>query len=159
VWGLTGLWHGAEWNFILWGLYYGIILLAEKTFLLKIFEKLPCAVKYIYTLFLTVIGFTIFNANGINGIAESLTAMFGAQGLQLYNEEVGYYFISYLPVVIIAMILSTPLMMKLYEFISKTEAGDTAICILKPIYYIAILLICTASLIDGSFNPFIYFRF
>jgi len=159
VWALTGFWHGAEWNFIIWGLYYGIILLIEKLFLLKYSEKLPSAVKYLYTIFLTVIGFTIFNSSGISGIAETFSAMFGASGLAIYNDETLYYLSSFAPVTIISAILSTPLLKKLYIHISAKEAGDIALGILKPVCYIAILLVCTASLINGSFNPFIYFRF
>ena len=85
--------------------------------------------------------------------------MFGAQDLALYNSEVTYYLTSYLPVIAIAALLSTPIMKILYEHIRKREAGEIAIQILKPICYITILLVCTASLISGSFNPFIYFRF
>ncbi|MBQ8448698.1 MAG: MBOAT family protein [Clostridia bacterium] len=163
VWGLTGFWHGAEWNFIIWGLYYGIILLIEKLFLLNILEKLPSTVNSvigrIYTLFFTVIGFVIFNAVGAGAVKETFSAMFGANGLTLCNEETLYYITSYLPVVIISAVLATPLMKNIYNRICEREAGNTVMGFIKPFGYIAILLVCTASLIDGSFNPFIYFRF
>ena len=159
VWGLTGFWHGAEWNFILWGLYYGVILLIEKTFLLGAFEKIPSVFRHIYTLFLTVIGFVIFGANGIGGASESLSAMFGAAGLALYNREALYYLASYAVPLLLAALLSTPAVKKLCRHIEGKAAGDIALAVLRPVCYIAILLVCTASLIDGSFNPFIYFRF
>ena len=159
VWGLTGFWHGAEWNFIIWGLYYGVILLIEKTFLLGVFEKIPSAFRHIYTLFLTVIGFTIFNSNGMGGVAESLSAMFGVSGLALYNAEALYYLASYAVPILLAVLLSTPLAKKICAHIENKAAGDIAMAVVKPVCYIAILLVCTASLIDGSFNPFIYFRF
>jgi alginate O-acetyltransferase complex protein AlgI len=159
VWGLTGFWHGAEWNFIIWGLYYGAILLIEKTFLLGIFEKIPSAFRHIYTLFLTVIGFTIFNSDGMGGVAESLSAMFGAGGLSLYNAEALYYLASYAVPLLLAALLSTPLAKKIFAHIESKAGGEIAMAVVKPVCYIAILLVCTASLIDGSFNPFIYFRF
>jgi alginate O-acetyltransferase complex protein AlgI len=134
-------------------------LLVEKLFLFGFLEKLPSAVRYIYTLFLTVIGFTIFNANGIIGIAEYLSSMFGLNGIAFYNEESVYYLSSYALPLILGAVLSTPILKKIYSYISVNEAGAAVIEIIKPICYISILLICTASLIDGSFNPFIYFRF
>jgi alginate O-acetyltransferase complex protein AlgI len=159
VWGLTGFWHGAEWNFIIWGLYYGVILLIEKTFLLGVFEKIPSVFRYIYTIFLTVIGFTVFNANGMDGVANSLSAMFGISGLALYNDEAIYYLASYAVPLALGALLSTPIAKKICAHIESKAAGDIAMAVVKPVCYIAILLICTASLIDGSFNPFIYFRF
>ena len=159
VWALTGFWHGAEWNFILWGLYYGIILLIEKMFLLRVFEKIPAVFRYIYTVFLTIVGFTIFNANGIVGAAETVSAMFGISGLAVYDNVSIYYLVSYAVPLVLAILLSTPLPKKICEHIENKAAGDIAMAVLKPVCYIAILIICTASLIDGSFNPFIYFRF
>jgi alginate O-acetyltransferase complex protein AlgI len=163
VWGLTGFWHGAEWNFIIWGLYFGIILLAEKLFILRLFKKLPYgigkAIGHIYTLFLTVIGFVIFNETSLSGIITDLSAMFGTQGLELWNTETLYYLKSYTPTLILASFLATPAAKKIYGFIASKEAGSIALSALKPICYIAILIVCTAGIIDGSFNPFIYFRF
>ena len=163
VWGLTGFWHGAEWNFIIWGLYFGIILLIEKFFLLGLFEKLPCGIRsligHIYTVFITIIGFVIFNETSLSGLKLTLSSMFGMSTSPLYNAESIYYLISYAPLIIIAAILSTPLLKKAYEYICRSEAGSTVILTLKPVCYIAILALCTACLIDGSFNPFIYFRF
>ncbi len=163
VWMLTGFWHGAEWNFILWGLYFGVLLLIEKIFLLDAFEKMPKTagniIGYIYTIFLTVIGFVIFNAADISDVGGTLSAMFGGQSIALYNNEAIYYLTSYAGIIAIAMLCSTPILKKLGEFVSKKEVGDITLSFVKPICYVLILLVCTASLIDGSFNPFIYFRF
>lgn len=159
VWMLTGFWHGAEWNFIIWGLYFGVILLVEKLFLLKWLEKLPKFVSHIYTLFLTVIGFVIFDATSLSGVGNSLASMFGGKGLAFSNAETLYYLKSYALILVIAAVLSTPLLKKLVELINSKKVGYNIISVLQPICYIALLLISTASLINGSFNPFIYFRF
>ncbi len=163
VWMLTGFWHGAEWNFIIWGLYFGVILILEKFFILKLFDKLPkvlgSIVSHIYAIFLTIIGFVIFNETSLKGVGTALSAMFGGEGLALSNSETIYYLRSYIAVIIVAAILSTPLLKKIGERICANKVGNGVISVLQPICYIAILLICTASLINGSFNPFIYFRF
>lgn len=159
VWMLTGFWHGAEWNFIIWGLYFGVILLVEKLFLLKWLEKLPKFVSHIYTLFLTVIGFVIFDATSLSGVGNSLASMFGGKGLAFSNAETLYYLKSYALILVIAAVLSTPILKKLVELINSKKVGYNIISVLQPICYIALLLISTASLINGSFNPFIYFRF
>lgn len=159
VWMLTGFWHGAEWNFIIWGLYFGVILLVEKLFLLKWLEKLPKFVSHIYTLFLTVIGFVIFDATSLSSVGNSLASMFGGKGLAFSNAETLYYLKSYALILVIAAVLSTPLLKKLVELINSKKVGYNIISVLQPICYIALLLISTASLINGSFNPFIYFRF
>lgn len=163
VWMLTGFWHGAEWNFIIWGLYFGVILILEKWFILNWFKKLPkvlgSIVSHVYAIFLTIIGFVIFNETSLKGVGTSISAMFGGQGLAFSNDVTLYYLRSYIVVIIVAAICSTPLLKRLIERICSNKVGDTVVSVLQPICYIAILLVCTASLINGSFNPFIYFRF
>lgn len=163
VWMLTGFWHGAEWNFIIWGLYFGVILILEKWFILNWFKKLPkvlgSIVSHVYAIFLTIIGFVIFNETSLKGVGTSISAMFGGQGLAFSNDVTLYYLRSYIVVIIVAAICSTPLLKRLIERICSNKVGDTVVSVLQPICYISILLICTASLINGSFNPFIYFRF
>ena len=163
VWMLTGFWHGAEWNFIIWGLYFGVILILEKFFILKLFNNLPKVlgniISHIYAIFLTIIGFVIFDATSLSTMGTSLSAMFGGQNIAFSNDATLYYLRSYIVVLIIAAVLSTPLIKKLGEFICSKKVGNAVVSVLQPICYIAILLICTASLINGSFNPFIYFRF
>ena len=157
VWFLTGFWHGASWNFIIWGLYFGIILVIEKLFIGKYIEKTKIF-KYIYSLIIIVISFLIFNSNTTGEIINSLKNMFGLNNLELFNPETLYYFKSYLVLLIIAIISSTPLIKNIISKIRSTKARKF-INILEPFTYIALLIISTAFLIDESFNPFLYFRF
>lgn len=157
VWFLTGFWHGASWNFIIWGLYFGIILVIEKLFIGKHLEKNK-VFKPIYSLIIIVISFLIFNSNTTNEIFTSLKNMFCINNLEFINQETLYYLKSYLVLLIVAIISSTPLIKNIISKIRNTKAKLT-IDILEPVTYILLLTICTAFLIDESFNPFLYFRF
>jgi len=154
VWFLTGFWHGAEWNFIIWGLYFGIILLIEKLFLGKFIEKTKI-LKYVYTSFLIIISFLIFSTTNISSIVISLKDMFFISDIPFINNETIYYLKSYLILIIISIIASTPLIKNL---ISKLK-NYKLISFLEPIFYLGLLILCTSFLIDASFNPFLYFRF
>lgn len=155
VWFLTGLWHGAAWNFVLWGASYGVLLIIEKLFLKKHLDKLPKCVGLVYTLFFTIVGFTIFNASSISEAGQILSAMFGTSGLALFGEQSLYLLRSYAVTFLIAFIASTPLS----AFLGNKYKDSLAITIAEPICAAALLIISTGYLIDGSFNPFIYFRF
>lgn len=155
VWFLTGLWHGAAWNFVLWGASYGVLLIIEKLFLKKHLDKLPKCVGLVYTLFFTIVGFTIFNASSISEAGQILSAMFGTSGLALFGEQSLYLLRSYAITFLIAFIASTPLS----AFLGNKYKDSLAITIAEPICAAALLIISTGYLIDGSFNPFIYFRF
>ena len=157
VWFLTGFWHGASWNFIIWGLYFGIILVIEKLFIGKHLEKTK-VFKHIYSLIIIVISFLIFNSNTTNEIFTSLKNMFYINNLEFINQETLYYLKSYLVLLIVAIISSTPLIKNIISKIRNTKA-NIIINILEPITYILLLTLCTAFLIDESFNPFLYFRF
>jgi len=152
VWLLTGLWHGAEWNFIIWGIYFGILLIIEKIFLLKRAEKIPKIFKIIYTLFFVMISFIIFNGNEI---IENIKGLFGIGNIPIISKESIYYLKSYLVVILIGIIGATPVI----KNIVKKEKIKKIINILEPIYLFSILLLSTSYIIDGSFNPFLYFRF
>lgn len=152
VWILTGLWHGAEWNFIIWGIYFGILLIIEKLFLLKKTEKIPKFLKVIYTLFLVMISFIIFNGNEI---IENIKGLFGIGNISVISKESIYYLKSYFIVILIGIIGATPIM----KNIVKKEKIKKITNILEPIYLFSILLLSTSYIIDGSFNPFLYFRF
>lgn len=152
VWLLTGLWHGAEWNFIIWGIYFGILLIIEKIFLLKRAEKIPKIFKIIYTLFFVMISFIIFNGNEI---IENIKGLFGIGNIPIISKESIYYLKSYLVVILIGIIGTTPVI----KNIVKKEKIKKIINILEPIYLFSILLLSTSYIIDGSFNPFLYFRF
>mgnify|MGYP003371556029 FL=1 len=152
VWLLTGLWHGAEWNFIIWGIYFGILLIIEKLFLLKKAEKIPKVFKIIYTLFLIMISFIIFNGNEI---LENIKGLFGIGNIPVISKESIYYLKSYFILILIGILGATPIM----KNILKKEKIKKIVNILEPIYLFSILLLSTSYIIDGSFNPFLYFRF
>ena len=157
VWGLTGFWHGANWNFIIWGLYFGIILVIEKMFLLKYLNKTKI-LKYIYSIFLILIGFLIFNSNSILDITNSIKNMFYINKIDLINQETIYYLKSYLTILIISIILATPFIKNIINKLNNTKF-KIIISLLEPITYIILLILSTSFLIDASFNPFLYFRF
>lgn len=152
VWILTGLWHGSEWNFIIWGIYFGILLIIEKLFLLKKTEKIPKFLKVIYTLFFVMISFIIFNGNEI---IENIKGLFGIGNISVISKESIYYLKSYFIVILIGIIGATPIM----KNIVKKEKIKKITNILEPIYLFSILLLSTSYIIDDSFNPFLYFRF
>lgn len=151
VWILTGFWHGAAWNFIVWGLYFAMLLLAEKKFLLKILED-KAAFGHIYVLLTTAISFVIFNGENLTQIAGDLGGMFGFSGLPLLNLETIYCLKNYVFILVAAVIGATPLVK---NFVNKHEK----LKVLEPIALLALMVVITAYLIDGSFNPFLYFRF
>lgn len=157
VWFLTGFWHGASWNFIIWGLYFGVILVIEKVLLGKYLEKTK-VLKYIYSLLIIVIGFLIFNSNSVNEILSSLKNMFLFTDIPFSSRETIYYLKSNLILIIISIVGATPFMKKVILKIKKTKYSKI-IDVLEPIIYIILLTLCTAFLIDASFNPFLYFRF
>ena len=157
VWFLTGFWHGASWNFILWGLYFGVLLVIEKIFLAKFLDKTKIF-KYIYTLLIVVISFLIFNAASLSEIGNSLKNMFFLNNIPLTGQVTIYYLRSYLVLFIIAIIGATPLMKNVVSKLNNTKLNKV-INILEPIFYLILLTLSTAYLIDASFNPFLYFRF
>ena len=158
VWCLTGLWHGAEWNFLLWGLYFAVLLIAEKVCYLTKLEKVP-VISHIYTLFFLLPSFVLFDTSSLSQFAETIRAMFGAGGLPLYSAETLYYVKSYGVLFVIAMIGATPMPKKLMEKLKKNAALEHILDYLEPVLMIVLLLIVTGYLVDGSFNPFLYFRF
>ena len=154
VWLLTGLWHGASWNFIIWGLYFAIILIIEKKFLYNYFKKHKLF-GVIWTNFIVIIGFVIFNQTNFRDIQTSISSMFGLNKLSFTNTETIYYLKNYLIILIISIISSTPLLKLLIQKIKNKKI----INIVEPIIYIILLILSTAFIIDESFNPFLYFRF
>ncbi len=159
VWILTGFWHGAEWNFILWGAFFGVLLILEKAFLNKFLDKLPGAICRFYTLFIVVISFVIFNANGLEGAITDLKGMFGGLEIPLWNGEALYYLRDYAGLIIIAMVGATPLGKMAYDRLSTVKKGAIPLAFMEVLTIVVLLLGASAYLIDGSFNPFLYFRF
>ena len=158
VWALTGLWHGAAWNFVLWGLMFAVLLIAEKLFLKKLLERLPRFVSHVYVMLIVMISFVIFNAESMTQAAGDLSAMFGAAKLPFANELTLYYLKNYAGIFLLGVIGATPLMSRLAERARKLSDGRIS-AVLEPCGMLLLLLICTAFLADGSFNPFLYFRF
>ena len=158
VWMLTGFWHGAAWNFVIWGLYFAGLLILEKIWLLKSLEGKP-VIGHFYVTAAVVVSFVIFDASDLQQAFSYLKAMFGGSGYPLLSSEFLYYFRSYFVVFVIALFGATPLPAKLRSRIRQTAAGKHVLTIAEPLALIALLLICTAFLVDGSYNPFLYFRF
>lgn len=159
VWSLTGLWHGDSWNFILWGLYFALLLIIENLFLQNILNKLPALIQHIYAKFFIIISFVIFNNENIKDLWSSLYNMFNFRGLDLYNDFSTYYLKSYTVLLIVSVIGATPILKNIIQKINKNVTGQKVISTINPILNIVLLVVVTAYLIDGSFNPFLYFRF
>lgn len=159
VWFLTGLWHGANWNFIIWGLYFGILLIIEKFLLNDLLRKLPLAAGHIYTLFFVAISFIIFNTNNITECIVYIKGMLGILDIPFSNAETYYYLRSYGFTLIIAAVGSTPLVTETVGKIKLNKNGEAFLNISEPVFLVSLLLLITGYLIDGSFNPFLYFRF
>ena len=157
VWFLTGAWHGASWNFILWGLYFGVILILEKMFLLQFLEKIPAIFRHIYTIFLVLISWLIFAFEDLGKIGEYFKALFNFNYSYSYNSEGIYYLKNYAIIIIIGIILSTPIITKLLK---KMETKNKLLpSLITSFIYIAIFIFSTSYLVSDSFNPFLYFRF
>ena len=159
VWALTGIWHGAAYNFILWGLFIGLLLVIEKLWLGKYISKLPKFLRSVYVLFFIMISFIIFNAESLNDAIYNIKGLFGFNKEVFINNYTIYYLKSYLIVLIISIIGSTPLLKNIVEKLRKNKTINNFINILEPIFLIILLLLVTAYLIDSSYNPFLYFRF
>ena len=153
VWALTGLWHGAAWNFVVWGLLFAVLLMAEKW--LPQLAKLPTVLRRFYVLLLVVISFVLFNAESFSQAGSDLARMFGFGGIPAVTEATLYYLRSYGVLFAAGFIGATPLVKTIAAKIRATRIG----AVLEPLALILLLLLCTASLVDGSFSPFLYFRF
>lgn len=158
VWSLTGLWHGASWNFIVWGLYFGILLILEKFILKKYFSNVPKFIKCIYTLFLVMISFVIFQGDRLSSAFNIIKGLFGLNGELFINNVTLYYLKGYVLFIVLGVIGSTNYVKNLVIKISNGK-GKKIINILEPIYLLILLIIVTMYLIDSSYNPFLYFRF
>ena len=159
VWAATGLWHGAAWNFLWWGIYFGVLLVCEKLVWGKWLKKCNGVFRRVYTLPILLISFVIFNASGMPQLVSDLKGMFGLAGLPAWSFETGYHLRSYAILLLAAVVGATPLPKTLWQRFAATRAGQTVSVIAEPLFVLAMLLIGTAYLVDGSFNPFLYFRF
>ena len=151
VWMLTGLWHGASWNFVAWGLVFAALLLLEKW--IPALQALPAILRHGYVLLAVMLSFVLFNAESFTQAGADIAGMFG-MGVPLVTTETLYYLRSYAVVFLVGAIGTTPLFSRLADRIPEKAAA-----VLEPVFLIGLLLLCTAYLVDGSFNPFLYFRF
>lgn len=154
VWLLTGLWHGAAWNFVAWGLYYGVILIFEKYFFHRVLERLPEVLRHIYSLVLVMVGWVLFFSPSFAGALEYLKLMFGAGGHGFMDGEALYLLISNLGLWVIAIVSSTPLVYGVYErYVGRRKP------VADVVIYAGMFLLCVAYLVTETYNPFLYFRF
>lgn len=158
VWGLTGLWHGAAWNFVLWGLFFAVLLAAEKLWYGHGLEKTRL-LKHLYMLPLLAVSFVLFNAADLPAAGQQIAALFGFGGLPASGVESLYYLRSYAVVLVIALLGATPLPAKAVQRLRETSVGSAVLSVAEPVALVLLLALCTAYLVDGSFNPFLYFRF
>ena len=154
VWAATGSWHGASWNYLLWGLYFGVLLIVEKGFLLSWLSRLPAVVQHIYALFFIIVSWAIFALEDFGQMGQYLRAMFGMAGDGLADSTFLYYLSSYLPMLIIAALASTPLARRIWE-----RLPARAVQVAVPVLLLAGMLLSTAYLVDGTYNPFLYWQF
>ena len=154
VWGLTALWHGAAYNFVLWGLYYGLLLILEKFVLKKFLDRLPSFVQHIYTLFIIIIGWGLFYFTDVVQLGEFMVDLFNF-GNGICGDQAFNLIMSNLPMLIIAAVASTPLATMLYTRFEHTRF----MWIPETLYCMGVLAVSTASLVNQSYNPFLYFRF
>ena len=154
VWGLTGLWHGAAYNFVLWGLYYGLLLILEKFVLKKFLDRLPSFVQHIYTLFIIIIGWGLFYFTDVGQLGEFMVDLFNF-GNGICGDQAFNLIMSNLPMLIIAAVASTPLATMLYTRFEHRRF----MWIPETLYCMGVLAVSTASLVNQSYNPFLYFRF
>lgn len=159
VWFLTGLWHGASWNFILWGLYFGIIITIEKVFLMKWLSYAPRLIRHLYTLVLLIIGWGLFAFENLSYLKDYFRVMFGLKEVALYDQVTLYYLMTNGVLLIILVIASTPLAKQMYQKLKQSKRGELLDVVLSPIVCLLILILSTAYLVDSAYNPFLYFRF
>ena len=154
VWFLTGMWHGASWNFILWGLYFGVLLVIEKFVILKLLKKIPAVFSHIYALFFIVIGWVIFDFIDLGEMFTFIGNMFSLSN-GIISADAKAYLLSYLPLMIVGILVSTPLPRKIFLKLSSMKYG----AVLETVTSILVIILSVASLVSNTYNPFLYFRF
>lgn len=158
VWCLTGIWHGAGWNFLFWGLWFAFFLIMEKLFLLKWLEKIPKIAAHVYTLFVVLISWVVFAIDSLPQAVNYYQAMFGLNGAGLFNNRTIYILINFAILFIILMIAATPIPRKMVDRLVMSE-HKILTSFLSYIFFATILMLSVAYLVDASYNPFLYFRF
>ena len=158
VWMATGFWHGAAWNFVFWGLFYAVLLMAEKFFLLPALKK-GRVLPHVYVLLAVTLGFVLFDAASLKDALHQLGTLFGAGTASGLGTEAVYMLRSYGVVLALAVLGATPLPAMLWKKVQEAKSLAPVLTVAEPLCTFALLALCTAFLVDGSFNPFLYFRF
>lgn len=162
VWTLTGLWHGANWTFIVWGVYFGILLILEKYLFVKVLPKIPALIRHIVTLLIVIISWVIFRSDTIGDALSYIGVMFGNSSGSDYSRYAFYYILQYYPEWILGIIAVFPVKRFCESFIEK-HRESTAVCIFgqcaPKIFAVIVFVLGYFKLVSGSFNPFIYFQF
>ena len=154
VWALTGFWHGANWTFLFWGVYYAIFLMLEKAFLLKSLKKAPAVIGHVYAILVAICGWVVFDLETLSHALQYYKAMFGMNGAGLTTAGDLFYLKNYAIMLGVGIIAATPLGKKIYDKLpGKVQT------VVTPLLIIAVLVISTAYLVDATYNPFLYFRF
>ena len=163
VWFLSGLWHGASWNFVLWGVYFGVILALEKLFLKKWLERLPMVLQHLYAIVLVVISFVIFRLESMAEIGKFLSGMFGlylAEPIESTGISIGMYQVrNYMVILVAAVFLALRIPRMIWEKIKVNPWCECIVAMVTPVWYLLLVLVVTAFLIQSSVHPFLYFRF
>lgn len=160
VWMLTGIWHGASWNFVLWGLYYGVLLLIEKFVLGKYLKKLPGVFQHIYCMFFVMLGWNLFVFDDMSAGISFARALFGTYGAGFCSRETLYLLYNNAVLMVLLILGSTQLPARAGNWIcAKLRGKETILTIVKNVFYVCIFLLSVAWLVDASYNPFLYFRF
>lgn len=160
VWLLTGIWHGASWNFLVWGVYYGVLLLAEKFIFGKYLKKLPAAIQHIYCMFFVMLGWNLFVFDDIGQGIEFLKSLFGIYGQGFLNRETVYLLYNNAALLILCIFGSTRFSKRIGEyFLAKAAGREIILSVVRNAFYIGVFLLSVAWLVDATFNPFLYFRF
>ena len=157
VWGLTGLWHGASWNFVLWGLYYFFFLCLEKFILKKFFAKIPSPIRWLYSMSVVLVGWMIFYFDDFQTLITAFSVAFGHAGNAFTDPVSETLVINNVPFILIAAIASTPVLNVIRRLVEKSSPLTESI--LRIVYNIVMLILCVASLVGSTYNPFLYFRF
>lgn len=159
VWFLTGFWHGANWNFIIWGLYFGILITFEKIFILKWLDKLPSFINHIYTLIIIIVGWAIFEFENTNVMFSFIKVMFGVGPNTFIDTQSIYYLYTNLFLFILAIVFSTPLPKKLFKKLIYNVKLKPFAKLIVPTIYLILIFLCTTYLVNETYNPFLYFKF
>ena len=159
VWLLTGIWHGASWNFILWGVYFGVLLVLEKFVLLKWLKKLPAFISHIYAIFFVWIGWVLFAFDDMSVGLNYLKSMFGLNGLAFVNQQTMYLLVNYALILIILILACTELPKKVAIRLFGNHGEKTVTAWVQGVFIVTVFIISVAYLVDASYNPFLYFRF